>query len=212
MFVMQCMTRNPINVTKDTTIGDAYRLMREKNVTLLPIVDGRDLVGVVSAKDIRQHCLVVKKEMITYDLSTTTKVEEIMERMPVIISQYDPIENAAWLIHTQKISGLPVVDNGKLMGIITQEDIFHIFVEVLGFSDRNARLTLDCPDKPGSLLNAMSIIRDFGVNIVSFVAFPHKQEGRRIVVLRINTQNIAVLTDALEKAGYIITQVRDFTE
>ena len=213
MFVIQCMDKHPTTVTKNITIGAAYRIMRENDVILLPVVSEKNVIGIISARDIRQHCLVIKGEMITYDLSNNTLVEEIMETQLIVINQYEPIENAAWLIHTNKIGGLPVIDNNdNLTGIITQEDIFHTFVEVLGFSDKNARITLDCPDRPGAFVNAMEIIRDFGVNIVSLVAFPHKEENRRIVVLRVDTDNVSALIDALEKAGYLITQVRDFSE
>jgi CBS domain-containing protein len=126
------MSRNVVVVTPDTSLSDAHRLMQEKHIRRLPVIDQDHLVGIVTRGDVREADPSQVTSLSTWevlDLVAKIKVGQIMTPKPVVISQEATIGEAAQLMLARKISGLPVVDEtGKLAGIITESDIFRLLV------------------------------------------------------------------------------------
>ncbi len=132
-LVKDWMTRDVITIPADTSIYEAHRLMREYGIRRLPVVEGNELVGIVTRGDIRgaepSEATSLSVWEINYLLSKTT-VREIMTPDPLTIPQTASIGQAAKLMLSKKISGLPVVDMAKnLIGVITESDIFRLIVQ-----------------------------------------------------------------------------------
>jgi acetoin utilization protein AcuB len=112
------------------------------------------------------------------------------------------LEEAALLMRQYKIGGLPVVLGNKLVGIITETDLFDAFIEIMGFRDKGSRIALDIgQDHPGVLAEVTGIIAGFDINITHLAAF------RSELIVRVNTTNIAEILTAIEAKGYKVVSV-----
>jgi acetoin utilization protein AcuB len=131
-LVKDWMTRDVITVTPKTTLPEAHRLMTEKKIRRLPVVDNERLLGIVTRGDVRgaepSGATSLSIWEVNYLLSRL-KIEELMTRQAVTTHENATIGEAAELMLQHKISGLPVVDNEqRLVGIITESDIFRLVV------------------------------------------------------------------------------------
>jgi len=206
MFVRNKMHANPFTISPDQTIPDAHEIMSKHNVRRLPVVKNGKLVGVVSKEDIIQaspsKATTFSMGEIAYLLSKT-KISQIMSRNLITISSNALLEEAALLMRDNNVSFLPVVDDGKLVGIITESNIFDAFIELLGFREPGTRLTVEADDAPGIMANLTSIIGNYGANI-DHVAVYRGSHGKSAIVLGINSLNTNELEASIEKQGFKI--------
>lgn len=211
MLVRDRMTRRVITIPSSTTILDAQKIMREGQVRRLPVVDGGKLVGIVTYNDLLEaspsKATTLSRFELTYLLSKMT-VAEIMTRNVITVSPDVPIEEAALIMQRNQIGGLPVVEEGKVVGIITESDIFEVFVETLGVQEGGTRITLELPQKPGALHEVTGVIKEHGLNILSLATF-YEEEKReyRYVVLRINTLHPEAVVKELRTRGIAVCHV-----
>jgi acetoin utilization protein AcuB len=135
MLVHERMSRYPITITEDTPINEAIKLMRDKKVRRLPVLnDEGELVGIVSEKDLLYVSPSPATSLSIYELQyiiSKIRVGQIMTRDVITVSEYTPLEEAARIMADNKIGGLPVRREGELVGIITESDIFRSFTEIL---------------------------------------------------------------------------------
>ncbi len=206
MFVRKKMTSNPFTISPDQTILDAQELMKQHNIRRLPVLKNGKLVGVVSKEDILRaspsKATTFSIGEINY-LLAKTKISKIMTKDPLTISSNALLEEAATLMRDHGVSFLPVVDDNKLVGIITESDIFDSFIELLGFREKGTRFTIEALDAPGIMSKLTKIIGDFGANI-SNVAVYGGTGGKSNVVIGINSLNTADIEKALEEQGFKI--------
>jgi acetoin utilization protein AcuB len=129
-LIKDWMTKEVVVVSPKTTVPDAHRLMTEKGIRRLPVMDRDKLVGIVTRGDVRGAEPSEATTLSIWELNyllARLKLSEIMTRKPVTISPNATVGEAAQVMLDNKISGLPVVDgNGKLVGIITESDIFRL--------------------------------------------------------------------------------------
>jgi acetoin utilization protein AcuB len=200
------MTANPFTISPDQTIPDAHEIMAQNGVKRLPVMKSGKLVGIVSKDDIMRaspsKATTFSMGEITYLLSKT-KISQIMTKNPVTISSNALLEEAATLMRDNNISFLPVVDDNKLVGIITESDIFDSFISLLGFREPGTRLTIEADDAPGIMSNLTSIIGKSGANI-THVAVYRGSSGKSAVVMGINTLNTQDIEKSIEDQGFKI--------
>lgn len=206
MNVAKRMMRNPVHVDENDSMKKAMDLLREHEIRHLPVLkDGEKLVGILSERDIKQAspspatALEIRE---IYYLLDKVKVKQIMTRRPYTISSTAPIEEAALILREKKIGCLPVVEEGRLVGIITETDILDAFIESMGVSGPGYRVELALPNRPGMLYEVLKLLKDFDVNIISVATAAHEDPEMKILILRIETKNYKVLKSALKKAGY----------
>jgi len=213
MFVGLRMSRTiPICAPEDG-LDKAIQVMREKKVRQLFVVEDGQVVGVLSRIDL-QHVLpstattLAMNEM-NYQLSRL-KVRDYMTRTVVSVSQDATIEEAARLMHDSDVSGLPVVKNGRLVGLINRTMMLAAFLEEMGLQLDSSRITLELDDTPGQILSITQIIKDLGLNIVSIATFFPEPTNKRLVVFRVKTGDPKPIETALRAAGYKIVTAADF--
>lgn len=206
MFVKNKMTANPFTISYDQTIPDAHEIMSQHGIRRMPVMKKDKLVGIVSKEDILRaspsKATTFSMGEITYLLSKT-KISQIMSKNPVVISPNALLEEAATLMRDNHVSFLPVVDEEKLVGIITESDIFDSFIELLGFREPGTRLTIEADDAPGIMSSLTSIIGKSGANI-SHIAVYRGANGKSAVVLGINSLNTASMEKNIEEQGFKI--------
>ena len=175
MLVGYRMTPNPVIVTPEMPIGEAEALMRERKVHRFPVVDKKgNLVGIVSQSDLLNarpsSATSLSIWEVTYVLSQI-KVAEVMTRKVITVDDDCPIEEAARLMRLHSIGGTPVLRNGKLVGIITESDLFDVFLELLMAREAGVRLTVMAPYFKGSMAQIASAITSKGGLIHSLNSF-----------------------------------------
>src|SRR5450756_1130822 len=136
MFVKNHMTPNPINIPSDTPVFEALTILKRQKIRQLPVVDDGRLVGLVTERDLLtvspSPATALSIHEINYLLSKMT-VREVMIKNPTLLSQDTTIEEAAVIMREHKFGSLLVVEDKKLIGIITESDLFDAIVEIFGF-------------------------------------------------------------------------------
>ena len=189
MFVKNKMTANPFTISPDQSIPDAHEIMTTNSVRRLPVVKDGKLVGVISKDDINRASPSMATSLsineLTY-LLAKTKISRVMTKNLITISPDALLEEAAILMRDNGIRFLPVVLNDKLVGIITESDIFDSFIELLGFREKGTRLTIEVNDEPGIMSHLAGIVGVYGANI-THVAVYRGNSGKSSIVFGINS-------------------------
>jgi acetoin utilization protein AcuB len=203
------MTPNPITATPDMGVLDALKLMRKHKVRRLPVLENDKLVGIVVESELLRVAPSPATTLSVFEMNTILNkitVKEVMTPDPVTVTPDTLIEEAAVLMRENVVSGLPVLDNGKLVGIITETNIFDAFVDSMGLRSNGIRLALETEDRAGVLAEITRIIRDHGINIISLATF-YDGEEKRSIVLRLDTTDVDTVVKDLEKAGCKVTHM-----
>jgi acetoin utilization protein AcuB len=213
MFVKERMTRQPMVAGPDLPVADALNLMRQQRIRRLPVVDkGGSLIGIVSDRDLLQASPSPATSLsvweITYLLSRIT-VNKVMTSKVITVTEDTPLEDAARIMADNKIGGLPVVTDGVLVGIITETDLFKLFLELLGARERGVRATLLIPNKVGVLARLTSAIADSGGLIVALAQSAGTDPANRRVMIKASGISKGTLLAAIQPAATEIEDVRD---
>lgn len=190
------MTGDPTTVLPNATVEEASSLMRRGRFRHLPVVVDGVLAGVVSERDLHTADQAVPEEM-----HRQRQVRSMMTRNVITIGPDDPVEQAARLMLENKIGCLPVMEDGRLTGIITEADIFRAFVEVLGVMEPGTRIQIRCADLGGALDQVAGVARAQQVRVISVVSDPATADRGAGLVVRFGTMMIAPLVAALREAG-----------
>lgn len=201
MKVGQRMTRNPITVTPDTTVPEAQAILKREKIRRLPVLDRDDrLVGIVTELDLIHASPSSATSLDIYELHyllSKLKVEKIMTRKVITVTEDTPIEEAARIMADNKISGLPVMRGDVLVGIITETDLFKLFIELFGARHKGIRLTLLLPEKKGELAKVSDAIAKAGGNIVSFATFEGEDPTNAYCAVKVTGVGKETLIQAL---------------
>ena len=183
MLVRDCMTCNPTTVRPESDPLAAVALLKCGNFRRLPVVGAEGkLVGIVTRADLE---VFLSKAESPGVIKRQHRVEQVMNRDVVTVNPDCPLEDAAGLMIKYKIGSLPVVEDGRVVGIITETDIFAQFVAVLGGGTDLLRLIVQVPDVPGQLAELAGRIAQVGGNISSIVAYGAGEPERVNVTLRV---------------------------
>jgi len=214
MIVGTHITKNPVTVTSDTNYPHAVSLMREKKIRRLPVVDGGKLVGIVVEKDLLSTQPSPATTLSIYEMNSllaNIKMKQIMTH-PVITVEGDcPMEEAARIMVEKKIGCLPVMGKDKLIGIITETDIFRTLVEVLGGEEGGVRLTAKIPERVGELARVTALIAEAGGNIISITTSRVHENSHREVTIKEKGANPDTLKTLLDKSGLTVIDLRTST-
>lgn len=209
MFVKQWMTENPVTVDSRTTVIEAMQHLRQGGFRRLPVVDDGQLVGIVTDRDLKEATPSKASSLSVYELNyllSKLMVREVMKSPVLSVGPTDPIEKAALMMEEYKVSGLPVVEGEKVVGIITITDMLSSFVDVLGLREGGTRVTVVLPDKPGILKQ----VAEAGPpsNIVAVVTSGIKEGQRRELVLRVTGEGAAEFPERLRAKGVDVADVQ----
>jgi len=183
------MTKNPVVVKQDTSLADARELMKKEKIHRLPVVNKQGhLEGIVTEKDL---LYATPSSMTTLDvyeihqLFSKLTVKDAMTKNVISISPNTHIEDAARIMTDNNIGGLTVVENKVVVGIITESDIFKIFMEMFGVREKGFRITALLPEVQGELANLASAISNEGGDFISFVNAPGENVTNALAVMKV---------------------------
>jgi acetoin utilization protein AcuB len=213
MLIKERMTHNPITIREETSLDDALRIMRENKVRRLPILDKKGkLVGIVSEKDLLYASPSPATTLSVWEihgLLARITVKELMTKNVVTVCEDCPIEEAARVMVDNKIGGLPVVRGDQLVGIITETDLFKVFLELLGARRQGTRFTLLVPDKKGMLAAMAQQVSSLGGNIVALGTFLGEDPSNRTITMKVQDVDKEELWPKLEQLGIELVDVRE---
>jgi len=202
MLVRDRMTPNPITITPETSFPEAFRILREKGIRHLPVVDKKHkLVGIIARTDLL-HASPSKATSLSYFeltyLLANLHVRRVMSSPPITVSEDAPLEEAARVMVEKKIGCLPVLRGDDLVGLITETDIFETFVEILGGHEASLRVTVRVPDVRGELARVAGVIAGQGGNICAVAQFRGEASGSCFLTFRLEGVDEKVLVQALK--------------
>jgi acetoin utilization protein AcuB len=204
MLVGQCMNKTVISATSATSHREAVALLREHNIRRLPIIDRGKLVGIVSEKDLLTAQPSPATTLSVYEIFSLLDklpLKQIMKQPVMTVGPECPVEDAALIMLTRKIGCLPVVENAKVIGIITESDIFRVFVEVLGGNEVGTKFTVQLEDTPGKLAQVCAAVANAGGNILSVTSVRLPNKGVREVTVKQRGALVDDLRDEMRKIG-----------
>jgi acetoin utilization protein AcuB len=199
LTVRDVMVSDLVTVRPGETARHAYRLMRDHRFRHLPVVENGHLLGILSDRDLRPVLL-----------SPTlgrARVRELMSEDVTTVTPDAPVEEAASLLVVKRIGCLPVVDEGRLVGIVTETDLLAVLVELLGLLTQSTRLDVAVAGGPDAYERIVEIIRAHEGRIISVGAVPGSA-GKTVFSVRLEPCDPRRLVEALTRAGFEVLSHR----
>lgn len=184
MFVRSWMTTPAVSITPGASLYEASLLMDRKQIRRLPVVEGEELAGIVTRSDIAAEVGRPLKSDGAKRRLQDTLVAKVMSRNPVSVSPNDSLDTAAQLMLRRKISGLPVVDGGRLVGMVTESDIFYALCTILGFTQKGGRVVLNLKPDSDVLEQLQKAVGRFSVQGIVSYYNPESKTWEAVVRLR----------------------------
>jgi acetoin utilization protein AcuB len=201
MKINAVMIPKPITITRDNSISDAIELMKDNSIRHLPVVTkNKTLDGFVTLSDLKQGLI---PSMVS-DLS----LSDLMIKNPITIAPDNDIEVAAQIIYKHKISGIPVVENNRLVGIITETDILREFIHMMGILTSSSRLDVEVGEKKDQLKQILQVIDENGAEVIN-VGMTSMASKNRTYVFRLTSCDTGTIKNELEKNGFKVLEAMD---
>ncbi len=216
MFVKLWMTSAPITINQKQTVAEAHACLQENTIRRIPVIDdNKALIGIVSQQDIINALpSVVDGSSVGSPsfLAQSTTIEDIMTHNPMWVAPDTPLESVAQRMRQHKIGGMPVLEDGKLVGIITESDVFSAFVEVLGAGEEGARIEMIIGKKSSDLYDIIDIFRRYDMSIQAITIHDGFSGTQRLVTLRVMGDELDDMLDALRSSGTQINRIQLWDE
>lgn len=196
----------------DTNINEAFSLMKENNIRRLPVVEKSKLVGIITLSDLNRASPSSATSLSIHELNyllAKTKIKDIVPKKQQVITvgPDNYIETAAKLMRSNRISALPVLDQERLVGIVTETDIFDALIDILGVKKTHSRIDLYTSDRPGTIAAITGMIAAQGKNILNTVVYFDAKKDQYKMIVRLEELDCEDVVEALKKLGYEVESV-----
>ncbi len=209
MLVGERMTHPVITITPDMPIVDALNLMKSERIRRAPVVKDGRLVGIVSDKDLLNASPSPVSSLSVWEMNyllSKITISEVMTKKVLTITEDTPIEEAARIMADNKVGGLPVMRDDHVVGIITETDLFKIFLELMGARETGVRVTALVADQPGQLAKVTAALADKGGNFIAFGQFIGEDSSNRLVTFKVKGVKLEEVRKVVEP---IVEQIID---
>ena len=190
MFVSERMSHPVITIHPNTSLQDAMHLMQVEHIRRLPVIDNHGkMVGIVTESDLLRASPSDVTSLSVWEMGyllSKITIDKIMVREVIAVNENTPIEEAARVMADHKVGGLPVLRNGNLVGIITDTDLFKIFLELFGAREAGTRLTALLENKPGTISAISKAIFEAGGNIIAIGTTMGPTPKESTVILKVD--------------------------
>lgn len=216
MFVSKSMARKVATVDKECNLLEAQKLMKERQIRHLPVVDAtHTLVGIVTDRDIRSALPygLAKGEGNAQEREKYAhlKVGSVMTTDLLCISPNHTLQDAILLIEQKKVGAIPVVDHdNKLVGILSVRDLLRAFINVLGIGEPGTLLCVLAEEKVGQLKKIVDIITGENISCGSVLVARHWQEDKRAVFVYLLSNNVARVKKRIQESGFTLLNPMDW--
>lgn len=198
MLVGKRMTKEPITATPDELLSQAKEKMTAGGFRMLPVVSEGRLVGIITDRDIRAHIGDLEQ----------TKIDGVMTEKPITASPSTTLENAAQTLLSFKIGGLPVIENGRVVGVITTSDMLKAFLDILGATEEASTRIDFVLDREGhGLTEASSIVAQEGGEVLGLGTYRGQWGDDSVCYLRIRGEDAEKIAAVLGQKGFNVLGV-----
>jgi len=213
MLVKERMSPNPITIRPDLPVPEAQAIMKREKIHHLPVVDqDGKLVGIVAEKDLLYASPSPATTLSVYEIASLLSklaVEKVMSKKPVTVTEDVPLEEAARIMADRNIGGLPVMRGSTLVGIITESDLFRVFIELFGARQKGVRISLVVPNQRGELAKATDAITKAGGNILALGTFLAEDTTQGRLTVKVEGLSKEKVLEALRPLAVRIEDVRE---
>jgi acetoin utilization protein AcuB len=188
MFVGERMSHPVISIPADMPVIEALNLMKRERIRRTPVVKDGNVIGIVSDKDLLNASPSPATSLSVWEMNyllTKLKVKDVMTKTVLSVREDTPIEEAARIMADNKIGGLPVMRDDHVVGIITETDLFKIFLELMGARDIGVRVTALIHEERGQLAKLTQAIASEGGNFVAFGQFTGDDPSNRLLTFKV---------------------------
>jgi acetoin utilization protein AcuB len=209
MFVKDRMTVNPTTINDTASVMEAGELFHKNHFARLPVMHDGKLVGIITQDDLLKVSPSQATTLSVWELNyvlSKLQIKDAMTKNPITIGPEATLEEAALLMREKEIGALPVMDNGKLAGIITESDIFDAFLDLMGLKHMGTRIVIDLEDRVGVIAEITELIRTEGINIISLALFHHNNTSGELV-LRLDSPKSEKTVEKIKAKGYKVLHV-----
>jgi acetoin utilization protein AcuB len=200
------MTKNPITVDSKTPIGEAKRIMKEKNIRRLPVVDKGKLVGMITERMILEASPSPATTLSIYEvhyLLSKMKVKDVMVKNPITVSPGTTFEETLLLGQEKRVGAFPVVEKGKLVGIATESDLVRFITSIWGAKEKASTIIIERVSQRFGLFNeVISVIDNHEVPILSIMTYTAPGRVDCDLIIRVRTKEVDPLMRDLKKAKF----------
>ncbi len=197
MLVRDIMRSPVVSISPGTTLEDAFRMMNERSIRHLPVLEGGRLVGIVTDRDLR----LATSALSASPFAPGSRVSAVMCRTPLTADPMDPVEDAARTMRERKIGCLPVLEDGRIVGIITGIDLLDALMRMTGVDKPSGRLEVRLPDRPGELARLTASLNARDLNVHSILTYPDVP-GLNRIVLRVGSIEVRLIAQDLRRSGF----------
>lgn len=212
MLVGERMSHPVITVTPDMPIHDALALFDREHIRRAPVVKAGEMIGIVSRTDLLNaspsQATTLSVWELNYLLSKIT-IADVMQKDVIFVREDTPIEEAARIMADNKIGGLPVLRGDSVVGIITETDLFKIFLELMGAREMGVRVTALVPEKPGELAKITKTIAEIGGSFIAFGQFAGDAVDNRLITFKVTGVDKDKVVEAIKPIVQSVVDVRE---
>lgn len=207
MIIKDWMTRDVITVDPETSMMRAAKVMKEKGIRRLPVVDEKGKVlGMLSDRDVKEASPSKATTLDVHELYyllSEIKVKNIMTPNPITIRESETVVKCAAMMHDKKISGIPVLnDKDELVGIMTQNEVYRVLLSITGIYHGGIQMGLKLSDQRGTLKEVLDCLRGYKARVISVLtSYDKVEEGQRQVFIRIMDMDKSVLNELQKELG-----------
>jgi acetoin utilization protein AcuB len=197
-------------VDEKTSIHDARKIMEAHKIRRLPVMKKDKLVGLVTMHMLLEAAPSQATSLSIHELNyllAKLTVKDIMVKNPYTISPDMPPEDAMQLGQEMGYGGFPVVDNGKLVGMVTESDIVRLMTRVLGVAKKGKRITIKVTAVFGNMQRIMNILDKNKIVLLSFMSFKEPDEKEWLIILRLDCDDAGPIAKELTASGFNVTYV-----
>jgi acetoin utilization protein AcuB len=198
-------------IRPDSTIAEAEDLMSLHKVRRLPVIDEENhLLGILSKEDIKNalpSIIDANFNESSRALAHQVKVEAFMTKNPITVQPMEPLEKVAATMRKNKIGGIPVVVQDKLVGIITESDIFQAFIEILGGNNEGVRIELSIGIEAEAIYKTLDIFKKHEMLLLTMTICNDFSSESRLLTVRFRGEEIDSLIDDLWSSGSKINSI-----
>jgi len=195
------MAHKLITISPQANVLDALNVLHKNSIRHLPVVDGDEFVGFIAEADIRQVLLLPG--------GNEVKIEEVMNKEPATIGPEENLEEAAKLIYQYKLSALPVVEHGNLVGLITVGDILAAFIELMGVLQASSRIDVVLGENPEAFEHVSRLIKQSGGDIISVGMGSSPDKNQKFYFFRLRKCDVERIAESISDNGYEVVSVID---
>jgi len=207
MFVSTWMTRDPVTATPDMSVADAYQLMLDKSIRRLPVTEGEALVGIFTISDLQKLLFPEPHRKLARQVSSDHVVRQVMANSPLTVTPEMPVETAALMMEEHRIAGLPVVQNEKLVGIISERDIFRAMLRMMGTPRDGVRITFELKAETERFGDILEVCAKRQVTIQSVATLCGHRQHANMLMIRVKGLEVDELLGDLREGRHKILRI-----